>query len=221
MKNLISNIISLKGSITEDYINEIQYPWELINSLKDIIIRIGNTLDKEEFSEIGKNIWIHKTVLLDKTATIIGPCIIDKNAVVKVNAYIRENVIIGKNCVIGNSTELKNSILFDECKAPHFNYIGDSILGYKVHFGAGAITSNVKSDYSNISVKLNDIFYKTEKNKLGALIGDCCEIGSNCVIAPGAVIGKNTTIYPLVFARGEIKENKIVKSKEIIVDKKV
>lgn len=213
---MIKNIINLNKTITKEYFNIYKYPWDVINNLNTII----NEIDKSKYTEINPNIWIGKNVTIANTATIIGPCIIDDNTEIKHCAYIRENVIIGKNCTIGNSTEIKSSILLDEVTIPHFNYIGNSILGNKSHFGAGAITSNLKSDKSNINITINDKIYKTTCRKFGAIIGDNVEIGCNSVLTPGSVIGKNTIIYPLTMIRGEIKDNKIVKNNTTIIDKK-
>lgn len=212
---MIQNIVNLNKTITKEYFKIYQYPWDVLNNLNNII----NELDKSNYTEIKPNIWIGKNVEIANSANIIGPCIIDENTKIKHCAYIRENVIIGKNCTIGNSSEIKNSILFDEATIPHFNYIGNSIIGYKSHFGAGAITSNLKSDKSNISITINDIKYKTSCRKLGAIVGDNVEIGCNAVLTPGTTIGKNTTIYPLTMIRGEIKENKIVKNNSTIEEK--
>lgn len=213
---MIKHIINLNKTITEKYFKEEKYPWDVLNNLNNIIKEI----DKSGFEEIKPNIWVGKNVIIADTSNIIGPCIIGDNTEIKHCAYIRENVIIGKNCTIGNSTEIKNSILFDEVAVPHFNYIGNSILGHKSHFGAGAITSNLKSDKTNINIRINDITYQTSCKKFGAIVGDNVEIGCNSVLTPGTVIGKNTTVYPLTMVRGEIKENKIVKNSENIVDKK-
>lgn len=220
MKKQLQNILDFNKSIINDYTKEFDNYWNFLYDLNKIIISIGQNLDKTKYNKIGENIWISKKAIIDKSATITGPCIIDDYSIVKVNAFIRENVIIGKNCVIGNSSEVKNSVLFDEAKIPHFNYIGDSILGYKAHFGAGSITSNIKSDESLVVVKLNKIKYNTNKKKLGSIVGDYVEIGCNCVLNPGVIIGRNSTIYPLTMVRGEIKENKIVKSLNETIDKK-
>ena len=167
------------------------------------------------------NIWISKTAKVDNTARIMGPCIIDDDSEIKVNSFIRGNVIIGKGCVVGNSSEIKNSVLFDEAKIPHFNYIGDSILGYKSHFGAGSLTSNVKSDESFVNVIVSGNKYITNMKKIGAVVGDNVEIGCNAVLTPGTIVGKNSTVYPLTMVRGEIGINKIVKSMNEIIDKRM
>ena len=217
MQEYLKNLFDFNKTIASSYILKYDYP-EVLNHIGEIIFEISKTLNND-YQEISPNVFVHKSVKIDKSATIIGPCLVLENSEIRVNAYIRGNVIIGKNCVIGNSTELKNAILFDEVKVPHFNYIGDSILGYKVHFGAGSLTSNVKSDESNVTLTINSEKIKTNRKKIGALVGDKVEIGCNAVLTPGSIIGKNTTIYPLVMVRGEIPENKIVKS-TTMVDKK-
>ena len=217
MQEYLKNLFDFNKTIASSYILKYDYP-EVLNHIGEIIFEISKTLNNN-YQEISPNVFVHKSVKIDKSATIIGPCLVLENSEIRVNAYIRGNVIIGKNCVIGNSTELKNAILFDEVKVPHFNYIGDSLLGYKVHFGAGSLTSNVKSDESNVTLTINSEKIKTNRKKIGALVGDKVEIGCNAVLTPGSIIGKNTTIYPLVMVRGEIPENKIVKS-TTMVDKR-
>ena len=217
MQEYLKNLFDFNKTIASSYILKYDYP-EVLNHIGEIILEISKTLNND-YQEISPNVFVHKSVKIDKSATIIGPCLVLENSEIRVNAYIRGNVIIGKNCVIGNSTELKNAILFDEVKVPHFNYIGDSLLGYKVHFGAGSLTSNVKSDESNVTLTINSEKIKTNRKKIGALVGDKVEIGCNAVLTPGSIIGKNTTIYPLVMVRGEIPENKIVKS-TTMVDKR-
>ena len=217
MQEYLKNLFDFNKTIASSYILKYDYP-EVLNHIGEIIFEISKTLNND-YQEISPNVFVHKSVKIDKSATIIGPCLVLENSEIRVNAYIRGNVIIGKNCVIGNSTELKNAILFDEVKVPHFNYIGDSLLGYKVHFGAGSLTSNVKSDESNVTLTINSEKIKTNRKKVGALVGDKVEIGCNTVLTPGSIIGKNTTIYPLVMVRGEIPENKIVKS-TTMVDKR-
>ena len=217
MQEYLKNLFDFNKTIASSYILKYDYP-EVLYHIGEIIFEISKTLNND-YQEISPNVFVHKSVKIDKSATIIGPCLVLENSEIRVNAYIRGNVIIGKNCVIGNSTELKNAILFDEVKVSHFNYIGDSILGYKVHFGAGSLTSNVKSDESNVTLTINSEKIKTNRKKIGALVGDKVEIGCNAVLTPGSIIGKNTTIYPLVMVRGEIPENKIVKS-TTMVDKR-
>ena len=218
---MLEKYLDFNETILKEYLKKYEYHWGLLKDLNDIILEIGNNLDLNNYNKIEDNIWIHKTANIDDRCKIIGPCIIGENSEIRFNAFIRGKVIIGNNCVVGNSTEIKNSILFNEAKVPHFNYVGDSILGYKSHFGAGVITSNMKSDKSNITVIMNDKKYDTNRNKLGSLIGDYVEIGCNSVLNPGTIIGKNTTIYPLSMVRKEIKEKVILKNDGTIVNKEL
>lgn len=215
MKN--KDLFILKESIADYYIKKYEYPFEVLPKIKEIILEIGQTLGSE-YEQIDENIWISKTVTIPKTATIIGPCIIDHNAEIRPGAFIRGNVIIGKYSVFGNSCEAKNAILYDHVQVPHFNYVGDSILGNYSHMGAGSITSNIKSDKTNVVIKGSEIL-ETHLRKVGAFLGDNVEIGCNSVLTPGTIIGCNTTIYPLVMIRGVIPKNKIVKSMDKIVEK--
>ena len=215
---MIKDLFDLSKTICQEDFLKINYPWELLSNLGNLIIKIGKEL-QFNYQEIKENVWIGKNVKIHSSAEIIGPCIIGNNTEIRVNAFIRGNVIIGNNCVIGNSTEIKNAILFDEVKVPHFNYIGDSILGYKVHFGSGVITSNLKSDESKIKVNYREENFETMRKKLGAILGDHVEIGCNAVLAPGTIIEKNTNVYPLTFVRGYIPQNKIVKNMQNIVEK--
>lgn len=213
----IEKYLDLDKTITKTYLLKYGYP-EILNHIKEIIIKLGNNLEND-YKKTGDDVWVHQSVKLANNVNITGPCIIGENSELRPGAYIRGSVIIGNNSVIGNSTELKNAILFDGVKVPHFNYIGDSVLGYKVHFGAGSITSNVKSDESLVSLVIKDEKVLTNRKKIGALVGDMTEIGCNAVLTPGTIIGRNTTIYPLVMVRGLIKENSIVKKEDVIVRK--
>lgn len=206
-----SELFLTNNSIASDLIKNYEYPYMVLNLIHDFIIKKGEELD-ENFIKYEENIWIHKTVKVSEIAEIIGPCIIDENTEIRHNAFIRGNAIIGKNCVIGNSCEIKNSIIFDNCQIPHFNYVGDSILGFSAHMGAGAITSNIKSDRTEVK--------NTGLIKVGAFLGDYVEVGCNCVLNPGTIIGSHTNIYPLTSVRGVIGSNKIVKNMNDIVDKK-
>jgi len=185
---------------------------EILNKINEFILKVGPTLGKEYKKLPRKQVWIHKTSKITDNVTITGPCIIMENVVIDHNAVIRENVIVGPHSHIGNSSEVKNSILLDTVILPHFNYVGDSILGSHVHFGAGAIVSNVKLDRKDVTVN---------RRKLGAFIGDYCEVGCNSVICPGTIIYKNVTVYPLVMVRGIIPIDSIVKGKEEIVKKEI
>ena len=196
------------------------YPWEALPHIHETILKLGQTLEDSEYEKHGEDIWIHKTATISPTAHIGSAVIIGAGTEVRHCAYIRGSALIGKGAVIGNSTEIKNAILFDNVQVPHFNYIGDSILGYKAHTGAGAITSNVKSDHSLVTVKHGGQRIETGLKKFGAILGDHVEVGCNAVLNPGTVIGKNAVIYPLSFVRGFIQENSIHKQNGEIITKK-
>ena len=215
----IENLYNTDETIAKDLILSEKYPWKLLPKINEFILELGPRLDKEIFNQIGENIWVAKSAKISPTASITGPVIIDENAEVRHCAFIRGKAIIGKNAVVGNSTELKNAILFNNVQVPHYNYVGDSILGYKAHMGAGSITSNVKSDKTNVQIKGNESI-DTNLRKVGAFLGDGVEVGCNSVLNPGTVIGKNSNIYPLSCVRGVIPENSIYKSKNEIVIKK-
>ena len=215
----IKNLYNLNETIAKDIFDGCVYPWEVLIKIKNFIITLGESLDENEYDKIDGNIWIAKSADIAKTAYIKGPCIIGKNAEVRHSAFIRGNAIIGENVVVGNSTELKNVILFNNVQVPHYNYVGDSILGYKSHMGAGSITSNVKSDKKLVIVKNGEEKIETGLKKFGAMIGDNVEVGCGSVLNPGTVIGKNTNIYPLSSVRGVIKENSIYKKQGEIVEK--
>ena len=208
-----SNFLDLSQSISKEIFKNHEFPWEVITLIKDFIINLGKSLPKDSFEEIKENVWISKNnVKIYPSAHIDGPTIIDENTEIRHCAFIRGSVIIGKNCVVGNSTELKNVILFNNVQVPHFNYVGDSILGYKSHLGAGAITSNVKSDRSLITIKYKNNKIETNLKKFGAIIGDHAEIGCNAVLNPGTIIGRNSSVYPTTMVRGLLEENSILKN---------
>lgn len=208
-------LLDLDKTISKDLFLKYNNEFEVLKNLKDEIIELGKNND---LKEIVVGVFIGNNVMIDKTATIIGPCIIDDNTVIRPNAYIRENVIIGKNCVIGNSCELKNSIIFDKCQIPHFNYVGDSIIGYHSHLGAGVIVSNLKNDKSNIVIKDKEMI-DTGLRKFGCIIGSNVDVGCNSVIFPGTIIKNNVNIYPLTKVRGVIEEDSVVKDENNIVKK--
>ena len=208
------DLFDFEHSLAGEYLRNFQYPWQALKGIKDLILNIGAGLD-EAYDEITPTVWIHKTASIAPTASITGPCIIGANTEVRHCAFVRGSVLVGENCVIGNSTELKNVILFDNVQVPHFNYVGDSILGYKAHLGAGAVTSNVKSDKSLVVVK----GIETGLKKFGAMVGDFVEVGCNTVLNPGTVIGRNSNIYPTSCVRGVVPENCIWKTGGVIVNK--
>lgn len=205
-------------SIAIDLIRSREYPYLVLDSIKEYIIKLGNTLGSDYIKK-GEDIWIHKNAHVFESAYIMGPCIIDDSAEVRHSAFIRGGVIIGKNSVLGNSCEIKNSILFDNVQVPHFNYVGDSILGSHSHMGAGSITSNVKSDKQLVVIKNGDDTYETNRKKVGAFLGDYVEVGCNSVLNPGTIIAPYSRVYPLTSVRGVINKNCIVKSMNNIVKK--
>ena len=215
----IKDLYDLNETIAKDLFEGKTYPWEVLPEIGDFVMKLGETLS-DEFDHPEENIWIHKSVKIAKTATLNGPLIIDADTEVRPGAFIRGNVLVGKNCVVGNSTELKNVVLFNTVQVPHYNYVGDSILGTHSHMGAGSITSNVKSDKTLVVVKNEGEEIETGLKKFGAMIGDFVEVGCNSVLNPGTVIGRNTNIYPLSPVRGVVPENSIYKSSDKIVDKK-
>ncbi len=215
----IINLYDLNQTIAKEVFTGCEYPWEVLPKIKDFIINLGESLNKEDYDKIGENIWVAKNAKIAPTAYINGPAIIGKNAEIRHCAFIRGNAIVGENAVVGNSTELKNVILFNNVQVPHYNYVGDSILGYKSHMGAGSITSNVKSDKKLVVVKNGDKKIETGLKKFGAMIGDNVEVGCGSILNPGSVIGKNSNIYPLSSVRGFVKANSIYKKQGEIVDK--
>ena len=216
----IKQLFNLEETIAKDLLQKEKYPWECLPKISEFIIELGEKLDKEKFEKKGENIWIAKTAKIAPSASITGPTIIDENAEIRHCAFIRGKAIVGKNAVVGNSVELKNCILFNNTQVPHYNYVGDSILGYKAHMGAGSITSNVKSDKTNVVIKGKENI-ETNLRKVGAFLGDGVEVGCNSVLNPGTVIGKNTSVYPLSCVRGVIPENYIYKNpKEIVIRNK-
>ena len=210
-KYTVSELFSLEHTIASKLFEGAEYPFEVLPKISDFIKKLGSTLDKSIFEEKGENIWIAKSAKVATTAYVAGPCIIDENAEIRHCAFIRGNALVGKGSVVGNSTELKNVILFDNVQVPHYNYVGDSVLGYRSHMGAGSITSNVKSDKSLVVLKTADGNIETGLKKFGAILGDCVEIGCGTVLNPGTVIGKNSNVYPLSMVRGFIPANSIYK----------
>ncbi len=209
-------LLDLDHTMAKDYLSGFDYPWKALSGIGDLINELIKTLDKNEYVEIKENVWAHKSAKIYESAYIDGPCIIGENSEVRHCAFIRGKALIGKDCVVGNSCELKNVILFDHVQVPHFNYVGDSILGYYAHMGAGSITSNVRSDKTLVKVHGEEDI-ETGLKKFGAIVGDYVEVGCNAVLNPGTVVGRHSMIYPTSCVRGVIKENSIYKdTKEII-----
>ena len=216
----ITNLFDLDQTIAKDLLKKYEYPWEVLPHIEEYILELGPKLPKDEYVLRGENVWVHKTATIFDTAYIKGPAIIGKNAEIRQCAFIRGKAIIGENTVVGNSTEVKNSIFFNEAKAPHYNYVGDSILGYKSHMGAASLTSNVKSDKKLVTIKCGDEKIETGLKKTGGFLGDNVEVGCGSVLNPGTVVGRNSNIYPLSSVRGIVPENHIYKSKNEIILKR-
>lgn len=214
-----ANLLSLEYTIASEIFSSKEFAWQVLPEIGNFIIKLAATLPSDMYEKIGDDVWVGKGATIAQTAYIKGPAIIDCDAEIRHCAYIRGNAIIGKGCVVGNSTELKNVILFDKVQVPHYNYVGDSILGYKSHMGAGSITSNVKSDKTLVEVKCQSDKIPTGLKKFGAIIGDNVEIGCGSVLNPGTVIGRNTNVYPLSSVRGYIKENTIYKAQGEVAEK--
>lgn len=215
----IKELYDLTETAAKPLLESVTYPWEALPKIKDFIIELGNSLDPEEYEKCGENIWIHKSATVFDSAYIAGPCIIGKDTEVRQCAFIRGSALVGDNCVVGNSTELKNVIIFNNVQVPHYNYVGDSILGFHSHMGAGSITSNVKSDKTLVHVKGADFDIATGMKKFGAMLGDYVEVGCNSVLNPGTVIGSHSNIYPLSRVRGYVPSNSIYKDQNDIVTK--
>ena len=215
----IEDLYDLKETIAVDIFDGLKFPWEVLPKIKDFIVKLGETLPEDRYERKGENIWIAKNARVFPSAYIAGPCIIDEDAEVRHCAFIRGSAIVGKGCVVGNSTELKNVILFNKVQVPHYNYVGDSILGFKSHMGAGSITSNVKSDKTLVVVKSDGENIETGLKKFGAMLGDNVEVGCNSVLNPGTVVGRSTNIYPTSCVRGYIPANSIYKDSSNIINK--
>lgn len=216
---LISNMYDLNETIAASLFDGKQYPWEVLADIGDFIRKLGPTLDPDEYELKGEEIWIHKSARLWPTVSITGPCIICKDAEIRQCAFIRGKAIVGEGCVVGNSTELKNVVLFNKVQVPHYNYVGDSVLGFKSHMGAGAVTSNVKQDKKNVTISYEGQKIETGLRKFGAMLGDNVEVGCNSVLNPGTVVGRGSNIYPLSCVRGFVPANSIYKTGGVIVQK--
>lgn len=215
-----NELFDFEKSLAGEYLQNFEYPWQALAGLKAEIERLGNTLDKSEYEEPSAGVWVHRTAKIAPTAYLGAPCIIGENTEVRHCAFIRGSALVGKGCVVGNSVEIKNAVLFDGAQVPHFNYAGDSILGYKSHLGAGAVTSNVKSDKTPVAMKDGEETIPTGLKKTGAFVGDFAEIGCNSVLNPGTIVGRHATVYPLSRVRGTVGENCIFKAEGNIVKKR-
>lgn len=207
----VKELFSLENTIAASLFDGAEYPWQVLDNISNYIIELGKTLDPEIYEKRGENVYVARDAKVFDSAYIAGPCIIDSGAEVRHCAFIRGSAIVGKNSVVGNSTELKNVVIFDNVQVPHYNYVGDSVLGYKSHMGAGSITSNVKSDKTLVTVKSATEQIETGRKKIGAMLGDNVEIGCGSVLNPGTIIGKNSNVYPLSMVRGVVPENSIYK----------
>lgn len=216
----VCNLFDLNETIAKNLLKSVTYPWEVLSQIHNYILEIGSQLDLEKYDKIGEDVWIAKTAKVMPSAYIHGPAIIGENAEIRHCAFIRGKVIVGNDAIVGNSTEVKNVILFNKALVPHYNYVGDSILGYKAHMGAGSITSNVKSDKKLVVVKNGKQNIETGLKKFGAMIGDNVEVGCGTVLNPGTVIGKNSNIYPLSSVRGVIPQNSIYKNQNEVIEKR-
>ncbi len=216
----IHDLYDLTHTLAADYLSRFTYPWEALKGIKDEIIRLGDQLDPADYTEVAPQVWVHRTATVAPTAYLGAPCIIGARTEVRHCAYVRGSALVGEGCVVGNSVELKNVILFDGVQTPHYNYVGDSILGYKSHMGAGSITSNVKSDKSLVTVRSGEEAIATGLKKMGAMLGDFVEVGCNSVLNPGAIIGRNSNVYPLSSVRGVVPMNAIHKNNGTVVTKR-
>ena len=214
----IIELYDLEHTQAKAYLQQFTYPWEALAGIKEMILELGKTLG-EDYTEVSPQVWVHKTAKVFPSAYLAGPCIVGPESEVRHCAFVRGSALIGTKCVVGNSTELKNVILFDNVQVPHYNYVGDSVLGYKSHMGAGSLTSNVKSDSSLVVVKDGGECFPTGLKKFGAMLGDHVEVGCNAVLNPGTVVGRHTNIYPTSCVRGVVPENSIWKNTGAVVRK--
>ncbi len=215
----IEALYNTEETIAAEIFKGVTYPWEVLSKIHDFILELGKTLPEEKYEKRGEDIWVAKNAKVAPSACLNGPLIVDEEAEIRHCAFVRGNAIVGKGAVVGNSTELKNVILFNNVQVPHYNYVGDSVLGYKSHMGAGSITSNVKSDKTLVVVKDGDKLYETGLKKMGAMLGDFVEVGCNSVLNPGTVIGKESNVYPTSCVRGVIPEGHIFKDKDNVIAK--
>lgn len=215
----ISDLYDLTHTLAADYLRGFTYPWEALGGIKELVVQIGEQLDPAEYEEIKPQVWVHRTATVAPAACLGAPCIIGPGTEVRHCAFVRGSALVGANCVVGNSVELKNVILFDNVQTPHYNYVGDSILGYRSHMGAGSITSNVKSDKTLVTVRFEGEAIPTGLKKMGAMLGDFVEVGCNSVLNPGTVIGRESQIYPLSCVRGTVPARSIWKTGGVVVPK--
>lgn len=215
----ITELYDLEQTIAKDLFDGVTYPWEVLSKISNFIIELGKTLPKDKFELRGENIWVAKSAKVAPTACLNGPLIVDEEAEIRHCAFVRGSAIVGKGAVVGNSTELKNVVLFNKVQVPHYNYVGDSVLGYKSHMGAGSITSNVKSDKKLVVIKKGDLQIETGLKKMGAMLGDEVEVGCNSVLNPGTIIGRNSNVYPTSCVRGVVPANSIYKKQGDVVEK--
>lgn len=213
----ISNLLDLSHTLAGDYLKQFQYPWQALDGIKELILTLGAGLSPEEYDQPQPNVWVHKTATVAPTSYLGAPCIIGPETEVRHCAFIRGSALVGEHCVVGNSVELKNVILFDNVQTPHYNYVGDSILGYKSHMGAGSITSNVKSDKTLVVVKNGEEKIETGRKKMGAILGDFVEVGCNSVLNPGTILGRRSSVYPTSCVRGTVEADHIYKDKDHII----
>ncbi|HIW94393.1 MAG TPA: UDP-N-acetylglucosamine pyrophosphorylase [Candidatus Flavonifractor merdipullorum] len=216
MNITITDLLDLSHTMAGDYLRQFQYPWEALDGIKDLILSLGAGLSPEEYDQPQEHVWVHKSAIVAPTAYLGAPCIIGPETEVRHGAFIRGSALVGAHCVVGNSVELKNVILFDNVQTPHYNYVGDSILGYKSHMGAGSITSNVKSDKTLVVVKGEENM-ETGRKKMGAILGDFVEVGCNSVLNPGTVLGRRSSVYPTSCVRGVVPADSIYKDKDHII----
>jgi NDP-sugar pyrophosphorylase family protein len=217
MELRITDLLDLSHTMAGEYLSGFSYPWEALDGIKELIISLGGKLSGEEYDEVSPQVWVHKTATVAPTAFLGAPCIIGAETEVRHCAFIRGSALVGKKCVVGNSVELKNVILFDNVQTPHYNYVGDSILGYKSHMGAGSITSNVKSDKTLVTVRAGEERIPTGRKKFGAILGDHVEVGCNSVLNPGTIVGREASVYPLSCVRGVVPGGSIYKNAGEIV----
>ena len=210
-------LLDLSHTLAGDYLAQFHYPWEALDGIKDLILRLGLSLDPAEYEERAPQVWVHKTASIAPTAFLGAPCVIGPETEVRHCAFIRGSALVGVGCVVGNSVELKNVILFDGVQTPHYNYVGDSILGFKSHMGAGSITSNVKSDKTLVVVRNGEERLETGRKKFGAILGDHVEVGCNSVLNPGTIVGRASRVYPLSSVRGAVPPDSIFKGPGIVV----